>query len=76
MSSGWPDLSWFADPCPRGGFSSPQNFYHLTHKILDFLKILIAGSRNLYVGQEAIVRTGHRTMDWEMEMGKEYDKAI
>lgn len=23
MSSGWPDLSWFADPCPRGGFSSP-----------------------------------------------------
>ena len=28
------------------------------------------------MGQEATVRTGHRTTDWEMETGKEYDKAI
>ena len=28
------------------------------------------------MGQEATVRTGHRTTDWEMEIGKEYDKAI
>ena len=31
--------------------------------------------RNLYAGQEAIVRTGHGTMDW-FKIGKEYVKAV
>ena len=31
--------------------------------------------RNLYTGQEAIVRTGHRTMDCS-KLGKEYVKAV
>ena len=31
--------------------------------------------RNLYVGQEAIVRTGHGTTDW-FKIGKEYVKAV
>ena len=31
--------------------------------------------RNLYAGQEAIVRTGHGTTDW-FQMGKEYVKAV
>ena len=31
--------------------------------------------RNVYAGQEAIVRTGHGTMDW-FQVGKEYVKAI
>ena len=31
--------------------------------------------RNLYGGQEAIVRTGHGTTDW-FKLGKEYIKAI
>ena len=31
--------------------------------------------RNLYAGQEATVRTGHRTMDW-FKMGKGYVKAV
>ena len=31
--------------------------------------------RNLYAGQEATVRTGHRTMDW-LKLGKEYIKAV
>ena len=31
--------------------------------------------RNLYVGQEAIVRTGHGTMDC-FKSGKEYIKAV
>ena len=30
---------------------------------------------NLYAGQEATVRTGHRTMDW-LKLGKEYVRAI
>ena len=31
--------------------------------------------RNLYAGQEATVRTGHKTMDW-FTMGKKYIKAV
>ena len=31
--------------------------------------------RNLYAGQEATVRTGHRTMDW-FKMGKGYVQAV
>ena len=31
--------------------------------------------RNLYAGQEAIVRTRHGTMDW-LKFGKEYGKAV
>ena len=31
--------------------------------------------RNLYAGQEAIVRTEHRTTDWS-ESGKEYVEAV
>ena len=31
--------------------------------------------RNLYAGQEAKVRTGHRTTDW-FQIGKEYVKAV
>ena len=31
--------------------------------------------RNLYAGQEAIVRTGHETMNW-FKLEKEYIKAI
>ena len=31
--------------------------------------------RNLYVGQEATVRTGHGTTDW-FQIGKEYIKAV
>ena len=31
--------------------------------------------RNLYVGQEATVRTGHRTTDW-FKIGKKYVKAV
>ena len=31
--------------------------------------------RNLYTGQEAIVRNGHGTMDW-FQIGKEYIKAV
>ena len=31
--------------------------------------------RNLYAGQEATVRTGHRTTDW-FQIGKEYAKAV
>ena len=36
-------------------------------EISDHLTCLL---RNLYAGQEATVRTGHRTMDW-FEIGKE-----
>ena len=33
--------------------------------------------RNLYVGQETTVRTGHRTTDWfQIGKGKEYIKAV
>ena len=31
--------------------------------------------RNLYIGQEATVKTGHGTMDW-FQIGKEYIKAV
>ena len=31
--------------------------------------------RNVYAGQEAIVRTGHGTIDW-LQSGKEYIKAV
>ena len=31
--------------------------------------------RNLYAGQEAIVRTGHGTTNW-LQIGKEYIKAV
>ena len=31
--------------------------------------------RNLYAGQEAIVRTGHGTTDW-FQIGKEYIKGV
>ena len=40
--------------------------------ILDHLTFLL---RNLYVGQEARIRTGHGTTDW-FQIGKEYIKAI
>ena len=36
---------------------------------------LICFLRNLYAGQEAIVRTGHDTMNW-FKLEKEYIKAI
>ena len=36
---------------------------------------LIRLLRNLYVGQQATIRTGHGTMDWS-ELGKEYVKAV
>ena len=36
---------------------------------------LICLLRNLYAGQEATVRTGHRTTDW-FQTGKEYVKAV
>ena len=36
-------------------------------EISDHLTCLL---RNLYAGQEATVKTGHRTMDW-FEIGKE-----
>ena len=38
--------------------------------ISDHLTFLL---RNLYVGQEATVRTGHGTMDW-FQIGKEYSR--
>ena len=40
--------------------------------ISDHLTCLL---RNLYVGQEATVRTGHGTMDW-FQIGKEYIEAV
>ena len=40
--------------------------------ILDHLTCLL---RNLYVGQEATVRTGHGTTDW-FQKGKKYGKAV
>ena len=41
-------------------------------RIPDHLTFLL---RNLYAGQEATVRTGHRTTDW-FQIGKEYVKAL
>ena len=41
-------------------------------EILDHLTCLL---RNLYVGQEATVRTRHGTTDW-FKLGKEYNKAV
>ena len=58
-----------------------KTFNHVDHNklkilkemgILDYLTCLL---RNLYAGQEATVRTGHRTMDW-FKMGKGYVKAV
>ena len=40
--------------------------------IPDHLSCLL---RNLYAGQEAIVRTGHETTDW-FQIRKEYIKAV
>ena len=40
--------------------------------IPDYLTCLL---RNLYAGQEATVRIGHRTMDW-FQMGKKYIRAV
>ena len=40
--------------------------------ITDHLTCLL---RNVHVGQEAIVRTRHGTMDW-FQVGKEYVKAV
>ena len=40
--------------------------------IPDYLTCLL---RNLYAGQEAIVRTGHRTTDW-LQVGKGVRKAV
>ena len=39
---------------------------------------LICLLRNLYAGQEATVRTGHGTKDWERssKLGKEYIKGV
>ena len=44
-------------------------------RILDHLTCLL---RNLYTGQEATVRTGHGTKDWERssKLGKEYIRAV
>ena len=41
-------------------------------EIPDHLTCLL---RNLYVGQEETVRTGHGTTDW-FQLGKEYVKAV
>ena len=41
-------------------------------EIHDHLTCLL---RNLYAGQEATVRTAHRTTDW-FQIGKEYVKAV
>ena len=51
------------------------------NKLLKILKMigvpdhLTCLLRNLYVGQEATVRTGHETVDWVKILGKEYVKA-
>ena len=42
-------------------------------KEMDISNHLILFLRNLYAGQEAIVRTGHGTMDW---FKTEYVKAV
>ena len=39
----------------------------------DYLTCLL---RNLYAGQEATVRTGHRTTQTGSKSGKEYVKAV
>ena len=47
-------------------------------KILQKMEIsdhLICFLRNMYVGQEVTVRTGHGTTDW-FQIGKEYIKAV
>ena len=52
--------------------------YHKLWKILKEMGIpdyLICLLRNLYAGQEAIVRTGHGTTDW-FQIGKEFVKAV
>ena len=45
---------------------------HKEMGIPDHLTCLL---RNLYVGQEATVRTRHGTTDW-FKLGKEYNKAV
>ena len=52
--------------------------HHKLWKILQEMGIpdhLTCLLRNLYAGQEAIVRTGHGTTDW-FQIGKEYVKAV
>ena len=44
-------------------------------KEMGILEQLTCLLRNLYVGQEATVRTGHGTTDW-FQIGKEYVKAV
>ena len=44
-------------------------------KVLGIPDYLICLLRNLYAGQEATVRTGHRTMDW-FKIGKGVHKAV
>ena len=44
-------------------------------KILQEMGISDYLLRNLYTGQEAIVRTGHGTMNW-FQIGKKYVKAV
>ena len=41
--------------------------------ITDYLTCFL---RNLYAGQEEIVRTRHGKMDWFQIIGKEYVKAV
>ena len=58
------------------------NFYCVKHnKLWKVLKEMVLSDhvtcllRNLYLGQEATVRTGHGTMGW-FKLGKEYVKAV
>ena len=45
------------------------------HKVVEIPDLLTCLLRNLYAGPEAIVRTGHGTIDW-FKLGKEYVKAV
>ena len=52
--------------------TNKQNYHRVLWKILKEMDIpdhLTCLLRNLYAGQEAIVRTGHRTTDW-FQIGK------
>ena len=52
--------------------TNKQNYHRVLWKILKEMGIpddLICLLRNLYAGQEATVRTGHRTTDW-FQIGK------
>ena len=57
-----PLIVWITTNC--GQFLEMEIPYHLTCLL-----------RNLYVGQEATVRTGHGTTDW-FKIEKDYDKAV